>query len=468
MKRELAQKLLRILQRATQPLGIDELCQAFGSTASRRSILRRLEGLIAEGEVIRIGNARATCYEIASSRVAEPGVGTTLPTPAPQPKSEVGESPPAGQGTSLQGLRDQVRQPQALRRPAVYRPEFLAGYSPNSTAYLPNPLRQHLHAIGQSQHMAEMPAGTYARQVLSRLIIDLSWNSSRLEGSTYSLLETEHLLAKGRLEDLDRVQETQMILNHKSAIEFLVEAPGALAFDRYTVLNLHAILTDGLLKNPSAEGALRTVPVGISGTVFHPTQDQVLIGTCFDEILQKAAVIEDPFECAFFLMVQLPYLQPFEDGNKRTSRLLANLPLIQRNIAPLSFTGVPLREYTEGVIAVYEMNRVELLREVFVAAFEKSAGRYATIRQEIGEPDPLQVRYRLEIKEQVREVVVRRLPKRAAAAYLRDWARREVTTRDQAGLIELIEERLLGLNEGNLARVRVRPIEFAEWQPLWD
>jgi fido (protein-threonine AMPylation protein) len=315
--------------------------------------------------------------------------------------------------------------------------------------------------------MAELPPGTYARQVLNRLIIDLSWNSSRLEGSTYSLLETDHLLALGRSEEPDRVMEAQMILNHKAGIEFLVESPDDLRFNRYTLLNLHAILTEGLLRNVRAEGSLRTIPVGIGGTVYHPTSQPALIEECFDNILAKASAIQDPLECCFFLMVHMPYLQPFEDGNKRSSRLAANIPLIRSNMSPLSFVGVPVRDYTDGIIAVYELNRVELLRDVFAYAYERSAERYAGIRDDIGDPEPIAMRYRAEIKDCVRDVVVRKLTKPEAAQQLRRWAALHITASDREKFIEVVEERLLALTEGSIARVRLRPSEFEAWWPIW-
>ena len=155
-----------------------------------------------------------------------------------------------------------------------------------------------------------------------------------------------------------------MILNHKAAIELLVEQASEVGFNRYTILNLHALLSDNLLADPRACGRLRAIPVAVSGTVYHPLEVPQLIEACFQKILDVAAAIADPFEQAFFAMVHLPYLQPFEDVNKRVSRLAANLPLIRENLSPLSFVDVPESAYVEGVLGVYELNRVELLRDV--------------------------------------------------------------------------------------------------------
>src|SRR3979409_2696378 len=96
--------------------------------------------------------------------------------------------------------------------------------------------------------------GSYAREILSRLLIDLSWNSSRLEGNTYSLLETERLLQQGEAAEGKDVRESQMILNHKRAIELLVQEASEIGFNRYTLLNLHALLAENLFADPRMSG----------------------------------------------------------------------------------------------------------------------------------------------------------------------------------------------------------------------
>ena len=136
-----------------------------------------------------------------------------------------------------------------------------------------------------------------------------------------------------------------------------------------------------------------------------PLAAPAVIDECFNEILAKAAAIQDPFEQAFFVLVQLPYLQPFEDVNKRVSRLAANVPLIKRNLSPLSFVDVPDTLYKDAMLSVYELNRTELARDVFVWAYERSARRYAAIRQSIGQPDPFRIRYREDLRNAVASVI---------------------------------------------------------------
>ncbi len=494
MNSNLEKQLALAISRDERGIAMEALCQSIGEAASRRTIQRQLDELIKLRWVERTGLARGTRYRLTengrrvllakpepelSARVMEDEVEYGAPAKPARPVKAPTESEPAEQNpaanlvpvpvisSEARPLRDIIRQDKAFRKPTGYRRGFLDDYQPNATFYLPETLREKLRNLGQSDDMAALPPGTYARHVLDRMLIDLSWNSSRLEGSTYSLLETDHLLARGHTDNPTRALEAQMVLNHKAAIEFLVESPGELGYNRFTFMNLHAFVSDGLLEKPEYEGGLRQQPVSISGSVFHPVNNPAVIDECFDLILKKAGSIVDPLERSFFLMVHLPYLQPFHDANKRTSRLAANLPLIQQNLAPLTFVDVPQRDYTDGILAVYELNRVEILRDVFAWAYERSAPRYAAIRREIGEPEPLRVRYREEIKDRVRDVVVRGLNKPAAAEELRRWAAANITATDRAFFIQMVEVQLLALTEGNMMRMRIRPSEFTAWWPVW-
>ncbi len=366
-----------------------------------------------------------------------------------------------------QAVRAYVRQPVEGRRPVGYDRGFLDGYRPNESFYLSPAEREQLRAMGKVQ-IETAPAGTYAKQILNRLLIDLAWNSSRLEGTTYSLLDTRRLLDFGQEAEGRGQREAQMILNHKDAIEFLVASADDIGFNRYTILNLHALLANNLLHDPSAVGRLRHIVVGIERSVFHPLEIPTLIGECFDQLLATAAAIEDPFEQALFVMVQLPYLQPFDDVNKRVSRLAANIPMIKANLAPLSFTDVPSDLYSQAILGVYELNRVELLKDVFLWAYARSAARYAAVRQSLGEPDPFRLLYRDLLRETVGEVLRAARGRKAASAHVREKARALVPAADQEKFIDVAETELLSLHEGNFARYQIRPMEFATWQAEWN
>ena len=363
-------------------------------------------------------------------------------------------------------IRDYLRQPPEARKPAGYNRDFLDSYRPNVSSYLSAEERTHLEEVGRPK-IAEQPAGTYVKQVLNRLLIDLSWNSSRLEGNTYSLLDTRRLIEFGEEAEGGERLEAQMILNHKDAIEFLVSAANNIGFNRYTILNLHAMLANNLLTDEAAAGRLRYIAVGIEKSAFHPLEVPQLIEECFDQILATVAAIKDPFEQSFFLMVQLPYLQPFDDVNKRVSRLAANIPFIKGNLSPLSFEGVPRPTYTEAVLGVYELNKIDLLKDVFIWAYERSAARYAAVRQSLGEPDPFRLRHRAALGKIVGEIVRRCMDRKTASAHIASWIRENIEPAERDRFREIAENELLGLHEGNFARYQIAPAAFEAWQHVW-
>ena len=360
-----------------------------------------------------------------------------------------------------------MTRPVAERPPAPYNDRFLSSYQPNVTQYLAPSLRRELAAMGRVG-MEGHPAGTYLRKVMDRLIIDLSWNSSRLEGNTYSILETERLLELGENAEGRSLAEAQMILNHKVAIEILADQADEIGFNRYTLFNLHAALAELLLPSEDAAGRLRHEPVGVTGTSYRPLQDPARIEENFARILEMAGTVGDPFEQAFFAMVHLPYLQPFIDVNKRVSRLAANIPLMLHNLCPLAFVGVPREDYIHATLAVYELNRIEYLRDVFVSAYRKSCDRYSAIRQVLGEPDPFRVRYRRDVRRYVQHVVEGMMNKKQAARWIADESAREIDPDHLPAFIEMAETALSCLHEGNSARFRIRPATFHAWHDGWS
>lgn len=436
---------------------LDEISQELEFKLPRRTLQRRLARLVAEERLLVEGRGSGTRYRVLRrtqfTDSAVPGIPPAVETYIPV--SAAGES-----------IKQAIRAPIQNRQPVGYVREFLDAYRPNETFYLPADTRQQLLELGKSADPA-LPAGTYARKIYQRLLIDLSWNSSRLEGNTYSLLETERLLEAGEVAAGKDASEAQMILNHKAAIDLLVEQAEEVGFNRLTILNLHALLADNLLADPQACGRLRSIAVNIGGTPFHPLEIPQLIEECFQQILDTAAAINDPFEQAFFAMVHLPYLQPFEDVNKRVSRLAANLPLIRNNLSPLSFVDVPDRAYIDGVLGVYELNRVELLRDVFVWAYQRSCARYSAVRHSLGEPDLFRLKHRELIAETVAEIITSNMDKRAATAFIRQRAIEHIALQDRSRFVEVIETEVMHLHEGNIARYHLRPLQYEEWKKTW-
>jgi len=442
------------------PAGVSaqQILLALTTPLPLRTLQYRLRHLVVRDRLIKEGDARSAKYRLPSAAFQEK---TAAPTAQPTQDEPLVPLSLAGAA-----IRKYVRRSPETRKPIGYDRGFLDVYRPNSSPYLSEKERAHLAAVGRPR-IAEQPAGTYAKKILNRLLIDLSWNSSRLEGNTYSLLDTKRLIELGEEAEGRAHLEAQMILNHKDAIEFLVNTADEIGFNRYTILNLHALLANNLLADQAAAGRLRYIAVGIERSAFHPLEVPQLIEECFDQILATATAIRDPFEQAFFIMVQIPYLQPFDDVNKRVSRLAANIPLIKDNLSPLSFAEVPRQTYTEAVLGVYEMNKIDLLKDVFIWAYERSAARYAAVRQSLGEPDPFRLRYRTQLREIIAGLIRSRSSRKNAAARIAAWSKENIDPDDRQRFNEVVESELTSLHEGNFARYQIRPSEFAAWQEVW-
>ena len=417
---------------------------------ARRTAQRLIAKLIDSGQVTVQGEGRARRYFGAD---AQPGRGVV--------GAGVDRFPPfIYVSADSQDILVYIDQPSQARKPVGYQRDFLDAYRPNETWYLSESLRHQLHKMGRTTDARE-PAGTYSRAILNRLLIDLSWASSQLEGNTYSRLDTRELIEQGKAARGKAAIETQMILNHKTAIELLVENIEIAEFNRYTLMNLHSALAENLLPNPADEGRIRQHAVDIGKSVYRPLSTLQQIEDALEVLLSKANQIRDPFEQSFFMMVHLPYLQPFADINKRTSRLAANIPLFRANLCPLTFLDVPEQAYSRAVLGVYEMTRVELLRDLYVWAYERSTQEYLAIKQDLAEPDPLRLAWRDFIKQTIREVITH--PELDPLARIQQAVADHVAVGEQAGVQALIIEELRRLHEGVLARYGLRPSEYAAW-----
>lgn len=448
-------EILKVIQQQEQGMGLAKIAEALFHSIPRNRLMRRINQMILLGSIEAIGAGKATRY-----RAVLPSSATT-PASTPEEGEAYGRVPLSPE--ALEVVR-RVRAPVQARKPVGYDRSFLASYEPNRTRYVPEDISQKLLALGSVvSPSAPRPAGTYARQILDRLLIDLSWNSSRLEGNTYSLLDTKKLLAEGVGRDGDGGAEAQMILNHKAAIEFMVDGAEDIGMNAYTLKNLHALLANNLLTTSEDCGRLRTSIIGIEGSVYIPLSVPQQIEEFFSLLVAKAHQIGDPFEQAFFVMVHVPYLQPFVDGNKRTSRLAANVPFIERNLCPLSFLDVPERSYIDAILAVYELRHVAPLLEIFAWTYERSALRYRAIRQSLGSPDPFRLKYRQALIDVIGAIV--RAPTQApwsqsGPALVKELAGENVAPQDLGLFTEVVSEELAGLHEGNIARYRLRPSEY--------
>lgn len=434
-------------------VGVDLLSNVLSSVMSRRTLQRRVTEMAQSERIIRIGKGRSCRYRTYDSV----GSGRDVTLRVAEVHGELSYVPVSDEG---QEVLDSVRRPLHMREYSSCNRRFLAEYHPNETFYLPEALRADLFQMGRS-HLLDRPAGTYARSILPRLLIDLSWASSRLEGNTYSLLDTQKLIEHGQVAVGKDRREANMILNHKAAIEFIVRMADRIECDNATILHLHAILSKKLLADTANCGRLRQMSVEISGTTYLPLDVPQQIEELFNEVLSKARLIEDPFEQSFFLMVHLPYLQPFVDVNKRVSRLAANIPLIAKNLCPLSFINVPERAYVEGLLGIYELNRIELLRDVYVWAYAMSCRRYMALKQVGVDPDPTWMRYDKEINSIVCQVVRGLLL--PTQETLRELAKEQIPAREISRVVRILIEVFRTLHENNAVSYGLEVDEYRRY-----
>lgn len=439
-------ELQRSIQESPAGLTLAELLARHPQVA-RRTAQRLISQLISAGFIGVRGAGRARRY---FPSLAEPAVEPTDRFPDFIPLS-----------ADSKDVLAYIDQPLEARKPVGYQRDFLEVYKPNQTWYLSEPLRRQLHKTGRTPQ-TEAPAGTYSRAILNRLLIDLSWGSSHLEGNTYSRLDTRELIEHGKAARGKAAIETQMILNHKTAIELLVENVDSAEFNRYTLMNLHSALAENLLPNPADEGRIRQHAVDIGKSVYRPLSAPQQIDELLDMLLSKVNQIADPFEQSFFMMVHLPYLQPFADINKRTSRLAANLPLFRANLCPLTFLDVPEHAYSRAILGVYEMTRVELLRDLYVWAYERATQEYLAIKQDLAEPDPVRLAWRDFIKQTIRDVVTQ--ADRDPLTSIQQAVEASVPESERDNVQALIVEELRRLHEGVLARYGLKPSELATWK----
>ncbi|MFH1255531.1 MAG: Fic family protein [bacterium] len=212
------------------------------------------------------------------------------------------------------------------------------------------------------------------KKELERLIIELSWKSSKIEGNTYTLLDTEKLILENKKAAGHSRQEAQMILNHKDAFNFIRENAARFIFlTKKNLEDLHAIL----VKNLAVGFGLRKGPVGIVGSIYRPLDNFYQINEAVNNLGAAIKNTQSPYSKALMALLGIGYIQPFEDGNKRTARLMANAILMAHHCAPLSYRSVDEIEYREAALAFYELNSVLPLKKIFIDQYEFAAKNYA-------------------------------------------------------------------------------------------
>ena len=211
------------------------------------------------------------------------------------------------------------------------------------------------------------------KKELERLAIDLSWKSSQIEGNTYSLLETERLLKEKETAAGKTKDEAVMLLNHKEAIDFIVDNP-----DYVRPLKVSAIedIHSKLIKELGVDRNIRIRSVGISGTNYRPIDNEFQIREAMEEMCGLVNLKQNVFEKAFLALMLISYIQPFNDGNKRSARIISNAILINNKYCPLSFRSVDSVEYKKAMLIFYEQNNISAFKKIFISQFDFAVKTY--------------------------------------------------------------------------------------------
>ncbi len=208
---------------------------------------------------------------------------------------------------------------------------------------------------------------------MERLAIDLSWKSSQIEGNTYSLLETERLLKEKKEATGKKREEAIMLLNHKDALDFLLENTDyLLELNAEKIIKLNSILIQDL----DVDRNIRNRRVGITGTNYRPIDNEFQIREAMEDTCQLINSRENIFEKALLCVLLLSYIQAFVDGNKRTARLTSNGILMANRYCPLSFRTVESIDYKKAMLLFYEQNNLSAFKEIFISQFLFAVDNY--------------------------------------------------------------------------------------------
>ena len=211
------------------------------------------------------------------------------------------------------------------------------------------------------------------RKEMERLGVDLSWKSSQIEGNTYSLLETERLLKEKQTAQGKTKEEAVMLLNHKDALDFILDNPDYLKeLSVRRLEDIHSILT----KELGVGNGIRKRRVGITGTNYRPLDNEFQIREALEDTCQLINGKKNVFEKALLILVLLSYIQAFTDGNKRTARISSNAVLIAWGYCPISFRTVDSVDYKKAMLMFYEQNNIAAFKKIFIEQYEFAVKNY--------------------------------------------------------------------------------------------
>ncbi len=422
-----------------------------------RTLRHWLRNLVAEGLVESQGERKGRRYR-AQHRPVVPVVGTSVAeAQAPAVAVQLIFS------AESQAVIKRIDAPLYTRTPATYREDWLQSYVPNESAYLTPERREELDALGRRDPIYGR-AGTYIQKIYHRLLIDFTFNSSRLEGNTYTLIDTERLLLQGAAAPGKPNAERIMILNHKEAIDYLARHVDTLQADETTIRTLHYLLADSLVA-PGAAGQIREDSIRVSGTTYAPIDGRDRLTRLLLLLLEKARAILDPFEQSLFLLVHVSYLQAFVDVNKRTARLASIIPLLRGDYVPQSFVEVDTDSYLKATIAVYELNEVGPLADLYAWSYRRSCQRYDTTVQVVGF-DEIAALYRQSRRALVADLVRAKVPPNDVANWITAHVPANVEPQYREKFVSDVLAELEHIDASRIGGLGITRQELEAWREL--
>lgn len=342
---DIAREILQFLH--YHPLSSrDEIAKGIAFEGSDTSLKRLLSTCIQHGDVVVEGKARATRYQLSCQAMLLMPINLDTYFALDIDERQIHTS------FNFQLIREQL--------PAV------ALFSDEEKAYLQelqDEFRQHINEMSDNEYRKEM----------ERLGIDLSWKSAQIEGNTYSLLETERLFRESITANGKTKEEAIMLLNHKEALRFVLDNPDYLQHLTLShIEDIHQILT----KELSIDTGIRRRRVGITGTNYHPLDNEFQIREAMYDTCSLINSKESIFDKALLALVLLSYIQAFADGNKRTARITSNAILIANGYCPISFRSVSSIDYKKAMLIFYEQNNLYAFKQIFIDQFEFAVREY--------------------------------------------------------------------------------------------
>lgn len=324
----------------------DDIAKGIAFDSSDATLKRLIATLVKNGDMVVEGKARATRYMLSDQ------AHLLMPLNLDTYFAQDVDDRKVQTSYNFELIREQ------LPNVALFTKEEMAHLD-----QLQSEFRSHVDQMSQNEYNKEM----------ERLGIDLSWKSSQIEGNTYSLLETERLLRESKTADGKTQEEAIMLLNHKYALRFILDTPDYL--EQLTVShieNIHQLLT----KDLSVDKGIRRRRVGITGTNYHPLDNEFQIREAMRDTCELINGKENVFEKALLTLVLLSYIQAFSDGNKRTARITSNAILIANGYCPLSFRSVDSIDYKKAMLIFYEQNNLYAFKKIFMDQFEFAVSEY--------------------------------------------------------------------------------------------